>query len=163
MFLAWAKNHCRFIIVAFDGLHFFDLSELSGFLGSLFAVVSRVLVLLHFEVFQELTQLCVSFLNMFRFVVLRGLRVIMFFSISVLRVMSLFVFFWVPRVVARCTLMFFSDLLNYSLVCLNMFRCVVLRCLRITMFFSIAAWRACVGLICFNGMLCGAVRGLVFS
>ena len=53
MFLQWAKHHCRFIIFSFDGLHFFDLSELSGFLGSLFAVVSRVLVLFHFEVFQD--------------------------------------------------------------------------------------------------------------
>ena len=60
MFLGWAQNHCRFIIFAFDGLHFFGLSELSGFLGSLFAVVSRVLVSLHFDVFQESTQVFVS-------------------------------------------------------------------------------------------------------
>ena len=46
---------------------------------------------------------------------------------------------------------------------LNIFRFVARHGLRIPMFFSIAAWRACVRLMCFKGMLCAAVRCLVFS
>ena len=46
MFLQLAKTHCRFVVCSFDELHFFDLSELSGFLGSLLVFVSRRLLLL---------------------------------------------------------------------------------------------------------------------
>ena len=40
MFWQGVKKHCFFIILSFCGLHFFALSELSGFLSSLVAVAS---------------------------------------------------------------------------------------------------------------------------
>ena len=51
-FLQCMNNHCGFTIFSLCELHLFVLSELCGFLGSLFAVVLRVVVLPQFDIFQ---------------------------------------------------------------------------------------------------------------
>ena len=53
---------------------------------------------------------------------------------------------------------FFQRSDDESVYNLNIFRFVAWHGLRIPMFFSVAAWRACVRLMFFTGMLCPAVR-----